>query len=575
LINEGDYRINDKDLDKKLISIYSNYLRVILNESFPPSLLEYTESEYSLLKYFMYTEYKTNFLEALKKEEEYMSNSKYPLIHQYINHPKEQELIKHLPKFNDFTNYMKETYSYHIRRKEAKLVELSSEKEFNEERFNDFKKPWDKIYKYATEYKYNKLEPKNLTKDDKLIYFLNDNNEKEGMYIAAAYQKFIEFQNGFLLPIIKSTKFNNGNLNYYMENMKKKIPVQEANNNQILSIDDCFTNSNYKNFHDLVFTFTKRDIYDKDGINYRNYNKFIFDFAKIEEELGKLLLPEKRLFESVDKLNFVIFWGEGFISGQSEIFQSFNKKYPQVDLNEEEKKKISSDIQKIYEDDKNIFITFFGSMQLLLFYLSNNIFVQDKDLKEIIEERPNYLKLNEKCVKFFTDNNFKINQFMSIFFYIEHLFFEELCNNLQDKYKEEIQQDIDNKIKEQLEIKGDNEIISWKELAAAVRRFISRYLIVEKQNTDINENNMLESRLIYKDLWRKSFENITNLGKLLNEKINKFKITVGQAFSFYEIIGEEDKNSIIPIKKEIKTDDSDDESNNDNCDDDEDLDVLD
>jgi hypothetical protein len=146
----------------------------------------------------MYTEYKTNFLEALKKEEEYISNSKYPLIHQFINHPEKQELIKYFPKFNDFSNYMEETYSYHIKRKEAKEVKLSSEKEFNEERFNDFKKSWEKIYKYATEYKYNKLEPKELTKDDKLIYFLNDNNEKEGMYIAAAYQKFIEFQNGFL-----------------------------------------------------------------------------------------------------------------------------------------------------------------------------------------------------------------------------------------------------------------------------------------------------------------------------------------------------------------------------------------
>ena len=35
----------------------------------------------------------------------------------------------------------------------------------------------------------------------------------------------------------------------------------------------------------------------------------------IEEELGKLILPEKCLFENEDKLNFVIFWGEGFRGG--------------------------------------------------------------------------------------------------------------------------------------------------------------------------------------------------------------------------------------------------------------------
>ena len=570
LINEGDDRINDEDLDQKLISIYTNYLRVILNESFPPSDLEYPESEYPFLKFFMYTEYKTNFYEALKKDEEYMSNSKYPLIEKYINHQEEQEIIKYLPKFNDFANYMEETYSYHIKRKKAKEVSLSSVNEYNEKKFNDFKESWDKIYEYATKYKYNELEPKKLTKNDKLIFFLNDNNETEGMYIPAAYQKFITYQNEFLLPIIESTRFNNGILDYYMENMQHKIPVQEANNNQILSIDDCFKNSNYKNFNDLVYTYTKRDIYDKNRINYRNYNKFKYDFAKIEEELGKLLLPEKCLFEDPDKLNFVIFLGEGFKDGQSKIFQNFNNKYPQMDLNEEEKKKISSDIQKIYDEDTDIFMEFFGSMQLLLFYLSNNVFIQDKDLKSIMEEKPNYLKLNEKCVKFFINNDFKINQFMSIFFYIEHLIFEELSTNLQAEYKEEINPETVNNIKEQLNKREENEIISWKELAAAVRRFISRYLMIEKKNSDVKENNMLKRHLIGKDLWRKNFTNITNLEELINEKINKFNITVKQAFKFYEMIGEKDKNSITPIKKETKTENPDDEQNGANNDSDDD-----
>ena len=346
-----------------------------------------------------------------------------------------------------------------------------------------------------------------------------------------------------------------------MENMQHKIPVQEANYNQILSIDDCFKNSNYKNFDDLVYTYTKRDIYYKNQINYRNYNKFKYDFAKIEEELGKLLLPEKCLFEDPDKLNFVIFLGEGFKDGQSKIFQDFNKKYPQEDLNEEEKKKISSDIQKIYDEDTDIFMEFFGSMQLLLFYLSNNVFIQDKDLKSIMEEKPNYLKLNEKCVKFFINNDFKINQFMSIFFYIEHLIFEELSTNLQTEYKEEINPETVNNIKEQLNKREENEIISWKELAAAVRRFISRYLMIEKQNTDMKENNMLKNHLTGKDLWRKNFANITNLEELINEKINKFNITVKQAFKFYEMIGEKDKNSITPIKKETKMKNPDDKQN--------------
>ena len=169
---------------------------------------------------------------------------------------------------------------------------------------------------------------------------------------------------------------------------------------------------------------------------------------------------------------------------------------------------------------------------------------------------------------------------MSIFFYIEHLIFEELSTNLQDEYKKEINSEIVNNIKDQLKNNEKNEIISWKELAAAVRRFISRYLMIEKQNTDKKENNMLKRHLIGKDLWRKNFANISNLEELINEKINKFNITVEQAFNFYEIIGEEDKNSITPIKKETKTENPNGEPNeddNDNYDDDKfkDQDLLD
>ena len=533
------------DLNKKLSSVDKEDIRVILNETFSPLDSKFSESKYPLLKYFMYTEYKTNFKEALKKEEEYMSNYRYPLLNIYLNHSNDQKMLKYLPSFNDFNNYMLENYSYHITRENAKKTSLSNT-EYDGNKFDNFKNSWEKIYQFATEYKSNKMEPRNLSKDDKLIYFLIDDNENEyGMHIAAAYQRFISWQNKFLLPIIESSQFN-GILYYYIENMKKKIPIQEANTNQILSIDDCFKNSNYKNFDDLIYTFTKRDIYNKDQINYRNYNKFKYDFAKIEEELGKLILPEKCLFEDSDKLNFVIFLEEGFRGGRSEIFNKFYKKYSQVDLKDEEKKKISSDIQKIYDEDNNNLIKFFGSMQLLMFYLSNNIFSQDKDLQTIIKDKPEYLRLNEKCEKFFLDNNFKINQFINLFFYIEHLLFEELCLTLQEKYKVEIDEkiisDIINKLKKE---KGDN-MIFWKELAAAVRRFISRYLLGEKQNTDMKEDNSLENNLSRKDLWREKFE---NLETLINEKIGKFKIKVGQAFHFYKIIGEEDQNSITPINK--------------------------
>ena len=88
-------------------------------------------------------------------------------------------------------------------------------------------------------------------------------------------------------------------------------------------------------------------------------------------------------------------------------------------------------------------------------------------------------------------------------------------------------------------------------MAAAVRRFISRYLVGDRQTTDVNENSELIYQLSRKDLWEEKYGKLDNLDQLISAKMNKFKIKVGQAFSFYEIIGIEDRNSII-IDKDKK-----------------------
>ena len=544
-MNKQNNLINEKDI------------KILVNETFPPSEDIYPEDEYPLLKYFMYTEYKINFQNSLEQEEDYLA--KYPLLNSYLNNPRYERLIKYLPDFNEFTNFMVETFSYHITREEAKKDRLKNKEEVDMNKFDSFSKVWEKISKYATKYKCRNDMPQKqkFTKDDYLIYFLNDaNEERNGMYLAAACQNFISWQNGFLQPIIDSEKFN-GNLHYYIENMKKKVPVQEATPNQILSIDDCFKDSEYKNFDDLVYTYTKRDIYYKEAINYQRYNKFIIDFETIEEELGKLILPEKCLFEDEDHLNFMIFWGEAFRGGQSSTLTKLYEKYPQVDLDEEERKKIYKDIQKLYEDKEFDSRKFFGSMQLLIYYLGNNNFPLNKYLNSILDEKPDYLKLDEHCISFFKDNNFNLNKIMNIFFYSEHLSFKELKNMLQPEYKKLIDERVIIDIKKQLEIKDNNEIILWKDLAAAVRRFISRYLVGIRQDTDINENMELAIQLSRIDLWDEKIGKLQNLEELIANKISKFKIKVGEALSFYNIIGKEDEKSINIEEKKQEHDNDD------------------
>ena len=480
---------------------------------------------------------------------------KHPLLYNYLNNSEGPRKLKYLPAFNAFTNYMNEEYSYKISREYANNNTLENESIFNDIKDNKFKQfgeAWKNIYKDATKYRCrNTLKPKILEKGDKLIFFLIDDNEIS--YLAAACQNFITWQNNFLQPIIETAIFY-GNLNYYVDNMRNKIPVQQANPNQILSIDDCFNKSLYEDFDDIIYTFSKRDIFDKEGkINYLKYNSYQFDFSLLEEELGKLILPEKCLFEGDEEINFITFWGEGFRGGKSEILSKFYLKYPQKDLTEEEKNKIFSYIQKISGDNIKI-KNFFSSIQLIIFYLTNNNFSVEEKINNILEKAPEYLKINRDYSNFSTffkneGNSLKANQLMNIFFYIEHLVFEDLLKTLHQEYKAPIDKNLEEEIKEKLLNNTKNEDkLFIKDLSAALRRFISRYLAGSRQTTDINENNDLEFQLSRIDLWEEKYSKINNLDELISEKINCFNLKVGQALEFYKIIGNEDKNSIEEIK---------------------------
>ena len=136
-------------------------IKVIINETYPPLPSIYPENEFPLLKYFMYTEYNIDFKKYLEQEEDYLN--KYPLLNCYLNCSKEQKLLKYLPAFNEFTNSMVEKFSYHISREDAKNIELNKSERYDEKKFDNFIKSWDKIYKYAIKYKCRDvMNPKKL-----------------------------------------------------------------------------------------------------------------------------------------------------------------------------------------------------------------------------------------------------------------------------------------------------------------------------------------------------------------------------------------------------------------------------
>ena len=271
----------------------------------------YDELDYPFYKYFIMTSYPTkeDFIHELKNIKEY--EKKYPIISYYLREDNpEKFLIKYLPKFNNFSNFMIEHYSYKISREDAAKRIIKEEDLYKQDKqgfkknFQCFIKIWEELRPYSIKYGCrDEMKPIDLNQDLAVAYFLNDDGDLgKGMYIASAYQNFIEWQNNFLDIIIENSK-QNGNMNKYVRNMERYVDVQKAGNCEAINFD--IVN---KEFMKLIYENSKRNIFRKDtSINYKNYRQIIYDFDSIEKSLEDMLLPGKTKFQSHEKLKIYYF----------------------------------------------------------------------------------------------------------------------------------------------------------------------------------------------------------------------------------------------------------------------------
>ena len=566
-INEyPDYSEKYLKINKQLLPLKEKNIRTIISELEPPIEEIYPFEEYPFLKYFTYTKYRTldNLIKELGPEEDYMYT--HPLLFQFLseysNDNSDVKKMEYFPAFNNFANMMIDHYSFKISREDAKnrMLDTNIVKDFMKY-FDSFKKSWQAIKDKAIQYQSNNvMKVKDLTEKDNLVYFLNDVNENGyGMYIAAAYEKFIKWQNGFLEYIIKYCS-NNKNLNYFIENMKNKIPIYQANKNQILLINNCFDDLRISSFEDLIYAFSSRNIYGKNGtINYLNYNSFLYDIVSIEDELGKFVLSGKCLFEDEENLNFMNYWGEGFNAGKSDILDKFYLKYKQKDLGKEEVDKIIEYIKTKRIGGKIDFKPILGSIQLIIFYLVNNNAKENDTIKNIITSVDKYLKIDDETFEFFDkEQKLKVENIMNIFFLFEHICFKDIINNLPIEFKADINEEIKMKIKAKLLVDNlnINDNFTIAEFGAAVRRFISRYLIRKKQKVLIDLESPLDNHLKKADLWEEKIGKLKNLQEIISDLIKEFDLKVEQIYEFYNLIKEKDEQEISFLDEAIENEEN-------------------
>ena len=556
-----------KQLNNKLLNFNPQSIKEIIQSNYPPSI--YSQVTYPDIQYYNVSKIidMETFIEKFNSSEE--NKNKYALINILIN--KESELTKNAKKMkslfaiNKLTNLLLTIYSYKISREDSKLKKLDEEipniisiynemntikindnEEFINDYINPFIQSWNEIKSKSVQYKCRVLrdlekgqKPYEMKIDNLLCDFLVDDGDKEGgMFLAAAYQYLIESQNTFIDNIISKNNIN-GILNSYVSQLEQKINIQDASKSEIINIDDNI----YDLLETLVTTNSLRNIFDdnKNEINYNNYNDIIYNYDYIEEELGKKILPGLKKFNN-DKIRFVTFLYEGFRGEHSSALVSYNNKYIQRDLKENEKEPLndlleSNNSSKFYND-------VFSSLQILMNQIIKENYSQNHLLYSIIENLPSYIILNSKLVEFFKKQYeyyselqiFTVNSLVSIFEYFESLCWKEMKKNIGPDYELELSENEKNDFISYFENNSKEEkVINKENFTSALRKLICRSISGSRQEIEVKPDGKLIYYITREDLWNK---NVMEKEEFDNEiyEIFKNEVLVSQAVNLYNIL---------------------------------------
>lgn len=510
------------ELNKEALELDQHNMKSLMLEN--NDIKVYDEENYPFYKYFLMSTYpsKENMINDLKKIIQF--EKKYPLLSIYVNDLDDRmHLIKNLPEFNEFENFMIDYYSYKISREEASNRLLKDEEIYknNQQKFleklNRFKEIWSELKPYATKYGCREeMPPIDLDENKSIAHFLNDNGEiGKGMYIAAAYQTFIEWQNSFLDKVIEPLR-QNGILHHYVKNMEKTIDVQKAKNNEVLNFDKAD-----ESFMEIIYENSKRNIFrENNTVNYMNYKQFIYDFDSIEKSLGELILSGKMKFNGHENLKFVTYSFEGFRGSKSSVLTDFSAKYMQKALSKENKQMIYDSIKDKLKDGNEELSKILFSIQLLIYYLTQVRYKEPDEINTIIEDLPEYVTLSPECIDFFKNQKLKVEDITEVYSYIELLCFQPIIANLRDYYKKPIEKEKADDILKLFEDKKFK-VITKVHLASACRKLISRYLVSTRDDTDYSENNKLVLYLDRDEMWTELWKEKEKLNE--EEKIRKKK----------------------------------------------------
>ena len=563
-------KVIDLNLIKNKISLYEKQNQQILNSS-PFNISSLIQQLYHAPFYKNnepFPNFKYLYLYSLPNTSEIMNliesnnnyKNKYPLtlkvLKYFESNNKDIHLLKYLPKINKKLNHLIDNYSYKISRDEA--TKKTIKEEFNKGNnnifiINNFKhddvnyymkdifKLFDIFKDIELQWGCHQLSKTNFNADSTLGTILLDDNNP-GYYLASIYKKLIEYQNLFLDHIINCNS-QNGLLHCFVKQITSEIMVQDATVNEIVKLKIRENEKNnlklYSDLDEIIFVNTSNDPLS---------NKFNYELNQIEIELGNIILPGIRKFKSTDdELRFITYAFEGYRGKKSNILTNFNEKYPPKELSQNEKEILVNCAKDNYTNS-------LLCIQILINYIQNSGKPEKTTIYEIISNIPEHINIDENIRNIFVLNkDIKINKLVRIFEFFEHQCWNQIKDNLLGDFMKPLDEEKIKLIDNYYQNNKEN-YIKKIELAAAIRKFISRYLAGKRSQSEIGEDKMLFDYLTRVDLWDRNI----NDQRFENEifKLSKLKIKVGEGKAFYDKLGGDDENLNLFIKNKIENDDN-------------------
>ena len=171
-------------------------------------------------------------------------------------------------------------------------------------------------------------------------------------------------------------------------------------------------------------------------------------------------------------------------------------------------------------------------------------------ISETFQDFPPYFKIHEETIKLFQSSSFTMCQLVLVYEYFELLCFKVFKDNINQSFKLDIDNDKKNEINQYFN-KNQNALLGRLQISTAVRKFISRYLVGQEVDANIDKNhNLFDILKIKEDCWDYAQFNDATFIKNI-EDLNKLNIKIGEALSLYTELGGDSFLLGETIKKQV------------------------